>query len=67
MKKNLSTWDIIEYLKKHGFRKISKELTKSVLISEDYTISVTVEETMEELTEEEELKIKKRLKELGYL
>ena len=59
--------NIIELLKECGFRRISASLHKWIMISEDYKIQITIEENIEGLTEEQEQRIKKRLKELGYL
>lgn len=60
--------DIVKYLKKKGFRRISADgATKWIYVSDDYKIQVTIEENVEELTAEDEERIKQRLRELGYL
>jgi len=57
-----------KYLKDNGFRRISVEgSNKWTYINKDYTLQVTIEEKQNELTVEDEERIKQRLKELGYL
>jgi hypothetical protein len=60
--------EICKYLKDKGFKRTSVNgPTKSTFISEDYTVTVIVEENKEVLTAEEEERIKERLRALGYL
>jgi len=60
--------ELVKYLKDNNFRRISVDgANKWIFISNDYTLQVTVEEKQNELTAEDEERIKERLKQLGYL
>lgn len=60
--------EICQYLKDRGFKRTSiNGPSKSIFISDDYTVTVTVEENKEDLTAEEEERIKERLRALGYM
>jgi hypothetical protein len=58
---------LIESLKKKGFRRVSLDgVSKQKFVNEDYSLSITVEENQTELTAEQIQMIKKRMKDLGY-
>ena len=60
--------DIFKYLKENGFRRITVNgPSKWTLISDDYKLQITIEENEDKLTEDQEKRIKQRLKDLGYL
>ena len=60
--------ELCKYLVDNGFRRVSLDgPNKRTFMNKDYTISVIVEELNEEMTKEDVDRIKKRLKELGYL
>lgn len=60
--------EICKYLVDNGFRRVSVEgAHKQIFISEDRKLSVHVEEKADELTAEDDERIKRRLTELGYL
>ncbi len=68
MDEDITFDDVRSYLKSNGFRRVSVAGPhKQTYISENHKLSVTIEESIEGLTAEDEEKIKQRLKELGYL
>ena len=59
---------ICNILKINGFRPVGMDgPTKRVFIDDDHKINVTVEFDIDQLSKEDEERIKERLKELGYL
>jgi len=59
---------LTKYLKDNGFRRISAEgSNKWIYIDNNHSLQVTIEENKDELTAEDEERIKERLRQLGYL
>ena len=59
---------LTKYLKDNGFRRISADgANKWIYIDNNHNLQVTIEENKDELTAEDEERIKQRLVELGYL
>lgn len=60
--------DICRYLKENDFRCLSIQgSSKQIWINDNNTLTVIIKEHIEEMAPEDEERIKKRLKELGYL
>ena len=66
--KKLNLEDISKYLIDNGFRRLSLDgHNKQTYINEDNTLTIIIEENIDDITPEDEERIKKRLIELGYL